>query len=77
MTVRDDGIGGACIECQDEATGLGGLVDRVETLGGTLEVVSPDGAGTILTAVFPLPARRERRPAGSAPDPHSSITALP
>ena len=66
VTVRDDGIGGACIECQDEATGLGGLVDRVETLGGTLEVVSPDGAGTILTAVFPLAA-----------DPHSSITALP
>src|SRR6187551_797613 len=66
VTVRDDGIGGACIECQDEATGLGGLVDRVETLGGTLEVVSPDGAGTTLTAVFPLAA-----------DPHSSITALP
>ena len=54
VTVRDDGVGGACIECQDEATGLGGLVDRVETLGGTLEVVSPDGAGTTLTAVFPL-----------------------
>jgi signal transduction histidine kinase len=66
VTVRDDGIGGACVECQDEATGLGGLVDRVETLGGTLEVVSPDGAGTNLTAVFPLAA-----------DPHSSITALP
>jgi signal transduction histidine kinase len=56
VTVRDDGVGGACVECQDEATGLGGLVDRVETLGGTLEVVSPDGAGTTLTAVFPLVA---------------------
>jgi signal transduction histidine kinase len=56
VTVRDDGVGGACIECQDEATGLGGLVDRVETLGGTLEVVSPDGDGTTLTAVFPLAA---------------------
>jgi signal transduction histidine kinase len=54
VTVRDDGVGGACVECQDEATGLGGLVDRVETLGGTLEVVSPDGAGTTLTAVFPV-----------------------
>ena len=54
VAVRDDGVGGACIECQEEATGLGGLVDRVETLGGTLEVVSPEGAGTTLTAVFPL-----------------------
>ncbi len=54
VTVRDDGVGGACIECQDEATGLVGLVDRVETLGGTLRVVSPDGAGTTLTAVFPV-----------------------
>jgi signal transduction histidine kinase len=54
VVVRDDGIGGACIECQDEASGLGGLVDRVEALGGTLAIVSPDGAGTTLTAVFPL-----------------------
>ena len=56
VTVRDDGVGGACIECQEEATGLGGLVDRVETLGGTLEVVSPEGVGTTLTAVFPVPS---------------------
>jgi signal transduction histidine kinase len=56
VTVRDDGVGGACIECEEEATGLGGLVDRVETLGGSLEVVSPDGVGTTLTAVFPLDA---------------------
>jgi signal transduction histidine kinase len=54
VAVRDDGIGGACIECQDEASGLGGLVDRVEALGGTLAIVSPDGAGTTLTAAFPL-----------------------
>jgi len=54
VVVRDDGIGGACIECQEEASGLGGLVDRVEALGGTLSLVSPEGAGTTLTAVFPL-----------------------
>ena len=54
VVVRDDGIGGACIECQEEASGLGGLVDRVEALGGTLAIVSPDGGGTTLTAVFPL-----------------------
>jgi signal transduction histidine kinase len=56
VVVRDDGIGGACIECQDEATGLGGLVDRVEALGGTLELISPEGRGTTLTATFPVPA---------------------
>ena len=56
VVVRDDGIGGACVECQDEATGLGGLVDRVEAIGGTLVVVSPEGEGTTLTATFPVSA---------------------
>ena len=55
VVVRDDGVGGACVECgTEEATGLGGLKDRVEALGGTLDVVSPDGEGTCLTASFPL-----------------------
>ena len=55
VVVRDDGIGGACVECgTEEATGLGGLKDRVEALGGVLDVVSPEGAGTLLTATFPL-----------------------
>jgi signal transduction histidine kinase len=55
--VRDDGVGGACVECgEDQATGLGGLKDRVEALGGVLDVVSPEGEGTLLTATFPIPA---------------------
>ena len=64
MTVRDDGVGGACVECgTQEATGLGGLVDRVEALGGTLDVVSADGEGTCLTATFPLsPANEAHQP---------------
>jgi signal transduction histidine kinase len=57
VVVRDDGIGGACVECGEElATGLGGLKDRVEALGGVLDVVSPTGAGTLLTATFPIPS---------------------
>ena len=56
VDVRDDGIGGACIDCDGEATGLGGLADRVETLDGTLELVSPKGEGTRLVASFPLHA---------------------
>jgi signal transduction histidine kinase len=53
LEVRDDGIGGACIDCDGDATGLGGLKDRVEALGGALELVSPAGEGTRLLAAFP------------------------
>jgi signal transduction histidine kinase len=51
VEVSDDGVGGA-----DTSTGSGlrGLADRVETLGGKLEVVSPTGAGTSLRAEMPL-----------------------
>jgi PAS domain S-box-containing protein len=50
VEVSDDGVGGA-----DPATGSGlrGLADRVEALGGSLEVVSPPGAGTSLRAEIP------------------------
>jgi PAS domain S-box-containing protein len=50
VEVSDDGVGGA-----DPATGTGlrGLADRVEALGGSLEVVSPAGAGTSLRAAIP------------------------
>ena len=51
VEVSDDGAGGA-----DPAagTGLRGLADRVEALGGSLEVVSPVSAGTSLRAEIPL-----------------------
>ncbi len=50
VEVSDDGVGGA-----DPAagTGLRGLADRCETLGGSLEVISPAGAGTSLRAEIP------------------------
>ena len=51
LTVRDDGAGGADMA---KGTGLRGLADRVEALGGALEVVSPPGAGTTLRATLPL-----------------------
>jgi signal transduction histidine kinase len=53
IAIADDGIGGA-----DSAggTGLRGLADRVEALGGRLHVVSPPGQGTTLTAELPCPA---------------------
>jgi signal transduction histidine kinase len=48
--IFDDGVGGA-----ETARGFGlrGLVDRIEALGGQLEVESPPGAGTRVTAELP------------------------
>jgi len=50
IEVADDGIGGAAA---GHGTGLRGLTDRVEALGGTLTVSSPPGRGTTLRAEFP------------------------
>jgi signal transduction histidine kinase len=51
LSVRDDGIGGA-----DPArgSGLAGLADRVEALGGSIRVHSADGGGTHITVELPL-----------------------
>jgi signal transduction histidine kinase len=51
LNVRDDGTGGAD---PVQGSGLIGLKDRVEALGGTITVDSPAGAGTSLHAVLPL-----------------------
>lgn len=50
VEVADDGIGGAAV---GNGTGLRGLTDRVEALGGTLTISSPLGRGTIVHAEFP------------------------
>ena len=52
VEIADDGVGGA-----DAAAGSGlrGLADRVEALGGHLLVTSPPGEGTVVTAELPLP----------------------
>jgi GAF domain-containing protein len=51
LSIRDDGAGGA-----DPAGGSGliGLKDRVEALGGRIEVESPVGRGTSLVVTLPL-----------------------
>jgi signal transduction histidine kinase len=54
VDVRDDGVGGAQIEATSDASGLRGLRDRVEALGGTFVVESSPGSGTRLLARFPL-----------------------
>lgn len=50
VEVRDDGVGGAAA---DVGTGLRGLADRVEALGGRLRVWSPRGQGTRIRAEMP------------------------
>ena len=50
VEVRDDGVGGASA---DAGTGLRGLADRVEALGGRLRVWSPAGRGTRVRAEIP------------------------
>jgi signal transduction histidine kinase len=54
VAVSDDGIGGATIA---PGSGLEGLRDRVEAAGGTLEVDSPPGGGTRISAALPLHLR--------------------
>ena len=51
LSIRDDGIGGA-----DAANGSGltGLIDRVEALGGTMAISSRAGSGTSLLVKIPL-----------------------
>jgi signal transduction histidine kinase len=49
--VVDDGRGGADAA---NGTGLRGLADRVEALGGRVRIVSPPGAGTRIRAELPI-----------------------
>jgi signal transduction histidine kinase len=62
LTIRDDGVGGADPK---QGSGLIGLSDRIEALGGTLQVTSPIGNGT--TLLIHIPVDGQGRPV--APEP--------
>jgi signal transduction histidine kinase len=51
LSVRDDGVGGADPR---RGSGLTGLADRIEALGGTIEITSPPGHGTSLLVSLPI-----------------------
>src|ERR1700712_5018296 len=53
VSVFDDGVGGAAVTADDDATGLRGLGERVRAARGTFEVSSPATGPTIVTAVLP------------------------
>jgi hypothetical protein len=59
LAIGDDGIGGAD---PDRGSGLLGLRDRIEALGGTLEITSPAGKGTRLLIGIPLHDRSTEAP---------------
>jgi signal transduction histidine kinase len=51
LAIRDDGIGGAD---PAKGSGLTGLRDRIEAVGGTFDVTSPAGGGTTLLIKIPV-----------------------
>jgi PAS domain S-box-containing protein len=50
LQVADNGVGGAD---PSRGSGLAGLADRLEAIGGSLTIVSSQGSGTTVTAVVP------------------------
>jgi PAS domain S-box-containing protein len=64
LSVRDDGVGAADAT---RGSGIVGLTDRVETLGGLLHIHSRPGNGTHITAELPLEHTIEAQP---QPTPH-------
>jgi len=59
VEVVDDGVGGAE---PGRGTGLRGLADRVESLGGSFHLESPPGRGTRLVAELPVDGRADPSP---------------
>ncbi|BBX44143.1 hypothetical protein MCOO_01580 [Mycobacterium cookii] len=51
LSIQDDGVGGAD---SHNGSGLIGLKDRVEALGGNLQIASPQGCGTSLQVTIPF-----------------------
>ena len=64
LSISDDGIGGAD---PSRGSGIIGLKDRVEALGGTISVLSPPGRGTALHVQFPADPMAAPTPRGGTP----------
>jgi signal transduction histidine kinase len=63
LTVIDDGVGFDVDAAWRNGVGLISMVERVETIGGVLEIRSTPGTGTSVAAVIPL---RIDQPSGQA-----------
>ena len=51
LSIRDDGVGGADA---NRGSGLTGLRDRIEALGGRIKIESPSGSGTLIEVDIPI-----------------------
>ena len=70
VDVSDNGVGGADTE---NGTGLRGLADRVEALGGTLAISTPSTGGTRITARIPAHTGQAARPRALKPSPRRRV----
>ena len=61
LSIRDDGVGGADPR---RGSGLTGLRDRIEALGGRIQIESQTGSGTVIEVEIPItgPADPNREP---------------
>jgi signal transduction histidine kinase len=57
LVVRDDGVGGADLS---QGSGLVGLQDRVEALGGTITIDSSAGKGTCVVVTLPIATKPDQ-----------------
>jgi signal transduction histidine kinase len=72
LRIRDDGVGGA--EPQ-RGSGLIGLCDRVEALGGSIDVTSPVSRGTVIQVSLPIERKDGDLPSSSwrSPDQAAAL----
>jgi PAS domain S-box-containing protein len=77
-TIEDDGVGGAEASA---GSGIVGLIDRVEALGGRFTLDSPPGRGTTISIEMPLTAEPinvvARMPGGRQSAPHDGPSPPP
>jgi signal transduction histidine kinase len=59
LSIRDDGVGGADA---NRGSGLTGLRDRIEALGGKIQIESPSGSGTLIEGEIPIAGPADRNP---------------
>ena len=57
LSIRDDGVGGAD---SNRGSGLTGLRDRIEALGGQIKIESPSGSGTLIQVEIPIGGPADR-----------------
>jgi signal transduction histidine kinase len=76
LIVRDNGVGGAD---PGRGSGLVGLQDRVEALGGTITIDSPAGSGTCAVVKLPIatePDQEIQNLAGPLQEPASHTSPV-